>query len=64
MNKIEIAIIAESARLGDSKSSTPFTFADWSNAVNFITYSSLPGRNDILINQLREKELLLRGVDV
>jgi len=55
--QIESAIIAESARWGDSKRSLPRTKADWLNAVNFITNQYLPGRNSIVLNQLISKEL-------
>ena len=57
-DQIEFAIIAESARWGDSKTSNPYTYADWNSAVNFITNSFLSNRNGILINQLIEKGLL------
>ncbi len=56
-NKIESAIIAESARWGDSKSETPRTKADWESAVNFLLNDFLPSRNSIVINQLKEKGL-------
>ena len=56
-SEIETAIIAESARWGDSKSTTPLTKANWTNAVNFILNSFLPSRNNIVIAQLKEKGL-------
>lgn len=55
--EIEYAIIAESARWGDSKISPPRTKVHWLNAVNFITNTYLPGRNSVVINQLINKQL-------
>ncbi len=62
-NTIEYAIIAESARWGDSKSFTPYTYADWNNAVNYIFTEFLPNRKNIVIGQLINKGLL-PGVSV
>lgn len=56
-SEIETAIIAESARWGDSKSDTPLTKANWTNAVNFILTSFLPSRNSVVLDQLEEKGL-------
>jgi CotH kinase protein/Lamin Tail Domain/Secretion system C-terminal sorting domain/Fn3 associated/Chitobiase/beta-hexosaminidase C-terminal domain len=56
-DQIQSAIVAESARWGDSKSNTPLTKANWTNAVNFIFNSYLPPRNNIVLNQLKSKNL-------
>ena len=49
---IDQAIIAESARWGDSKRDDPRTLADWLNAVNGVR-SYLTSRPGILLEQLR-----------
>ena len=56
-SEIETAIIAESARWGDSKSTTPLTKANWTSAVNFVLNGFLPTRIDVVIEQLQEKGL-------
>jgi CotH protein/lamin tail-like protein/concanavalin A-like lectin/glucanase superfamily protein/chitobiase/beta-hexosaminidase-like protein len=61
--QVEMAIIAESARWGDSKVSTPFTKADWEMEIEDVAYSSdnpadpyhIPARTDLLISQLQAK---------
>ena len=53
--QIETAIIAESARWGDSKRSTPFTKADWENAVNWIINTYVSTRTNVVLGQLRNK---------
>jgi concanavalin A-like lectin/glucanase superfamily protein/CotH protein/lamin tail-like protein/chitobiase/beta-hexosaminidase-like protein/Fn3 domain-containing protein len=61
--QIEMAIIAESARWGDSKVSSPYTKAHWEAEVNKVLYSSgdpmnpyyIPARTDLVVNQLRSK---------
>ncbi len=55
--QIETAIIAESARWGDSKREEPFTKTDWNNAVDFILNTFLPNRNSIVLEQLINKDL-------
>ncbi|MBE0534043.1 MAG: lamin tail domain-containing protein, partial [Phycisphaerae bacterium] len=50
--EIDLAIIAESARWGDSKQSYPFTKAHWQAAVNSIVNNYLPYRTERVINQL------------
>lgn len=56
-NEIETAIIAESARWGDSKTTRPFTKEDWNNEINFILNSYLPLRNNVVLSQLINKGL-------
>ncbi|MFH1719707.1 MAG: lamin tail domain-containing protein, partial [Planctomycetota bacterium] len=52
--QIELAIIAESARWGDSKRSTPFTRDDhWRPEVNRILYDYLPSRTNVVLNQFK-----------
>ncbi|MCP5522541.1 MAG: lamin tail domain-containing protein [Verrucomicrobiales bacterium] len=55
--QIEQAVIAESARWGDAKRSTPLTQDDWRNTVNDIRNNYLPRRTDIVLNQLRARNL-------
>ncbi|MBN1647962.1 MAG: CotH kinase family protein [Spirochaetales bacterium] len=52
--QLETAIIAESARWGDSKYSRPRTKTDWKNAVDDIVENYFPYRTDIVIKQLRD----------
>lgn len=54
-NTIQTAIIAESARWGDSKVSTPRTKADWTTAVNEVINSIMPGRTARVLQQLRDR---------
>lgn len=49
--QIENAIIAESARWGDAKRSTPFTKTNWDNAINTIR-NWFDGEQQRLVNQL------------
>ena len=56
--EINMAIIAESARWGDSKSSSPLTKANWSTAVNDVVNLFIKPRTDILIGQLKTAGLL------
>jgi len=55
--EIESAIIAESARWGDSKVATPFTKDTWQTALNDLLTSWFPQRNDIVLSQLRTTTL-------
>ena len=50
--QIDKAIIAESARWGDTKSAVPKNRNDWVNNVNMIT-NWMTGRNAVVLNQLR-----------
>jgi hypothetical protein len=52
--QIEVAMIAESARWGDSRVSQPFTQADWQNEVDWIVASYLPSRTDVLLDQFKQ----------
>ena len=59
-NEIQQAIIAESARWGDSKRApgeAPLTKADWLNVLDNIVNNFIPPRNNILLQQLREAVL-------
>jgi hypothetical protein len=60
-SQIETAIIAESARWGDSQITPARTKADWTSAVNYITQTYLPARNNVVLNQLINKGLFLRN---
>jgi len=54
--QIELAIIAESARWGDSKVYQPRTYhKDWLPAVNFLINDYAPIRTDMVINQFKAK---------
>jgi len=54
--QIDLAIIAESARWGDAKRSTPFTKDNhWLPAVNWIIDNYFPFRTEIVLNQLKSK---------
>ncbi|HDR67553.1 MAG TPA: T9SS type A sorting domain-containing protein, partial [Bacteroidaceae bacterium] len=53
--QIDLAIIAESARWGDSKREPAFTRNDWLNAVKYIIDDFLPNRTNVVLNQLRSK---------
>jgi len=51
--QIEMAIIAESARWGDSKRSSPYTKQHWENEVNRIVEDYLPTRAQVVLGQFR-----------
>ncbi len=51
-NEIQRAIIAESARWGDSKRATPFTRTDWINAITPV-WSYINGRTATVVGQLQ-----------
>jgi hypothetical protein len=54
--QLDPAIVAESARWGDSKRGTPYTRDDdWLPAVNWILDSWIPFRNDIALGQFINK---------
>ncbi len=55
-NQIDLAIIAESARWGDSKTGTPLTRnAHWLPAVNWILNQYFPTRTATVLNQFKTK---------
>jgi PKD repeat protein len=54
-NQIDSAIIAESARWGDAKSTTALTRANWVTAINYVTDTFFPARTAAFISQLRAK---------
>ena len=56
-NQIQLPVIAESARWGDSKRQPPLTQADWFTAVRNVQTSFLQTRTATLISQLRAKSL-------
>jgi hypothetical protein len=51
INEIEIAIIGESARWGDTRGTT-FTKDDWKNQINDLYNNYFPYRTDIVLQQL------------
>jgi hypothetical protein len=52
-DQIDLAIIAESARWGDAKRSTPRTKEDWEGQNNYMVNTFFPARTQIVINQMR-----------
>jgi hypothetical protein len=56
-NQVDPAIIAEAARWGDSKVTTPFNKANWQNEISWLTNTYLAIRNDMVLNQLRNDGL-------
>ena len=50
--EFDLAIIAESARWGDSKRSTPYTKSHWQSAINSVN-DFIDNRVPVVINQLR-----------
>jgi hypothetical protein len=54
--QIDLAIIAESARWGDSKHEPAYTRDNgWIQAVNYIIDDFLPNRTNVVLNQLKSK---------
>src|SRR5205085_12199695 len=51
--QIDRAVVAESARWGDSKTATPLTRANWLAACNNVRTGYIPNRTTNLISQLR-----------
>ena len=52
-DQIDLAIIAESARWGDSKTHPPRTKDDWEGQNNYMVNTFFPARTQIVINQMR-----------
>jgi hypothetical protein len=52
ISEVEPAIIAESARWGDSKRSTPLNKSDWQLEINWLLNTYVPTRTSTVINQL------------
>ena len=57
--EIDQAIIAESARWGDAKQTSPLLRQDWLGAINNLR-SFVNNRNDSFLNQLRNTNLVLK----
>ncbi len=58
-NQLYLPVVAESARWGDSKQSTPLTRdTHWLAAANRVLNTYLPARGGIVLNQLRGPSLL------
>ena len=51
--EIDRAVVAESARWGDAKRSSPLTRNNWVSAVNSVLNNFFPQRTQIVLNQLR-----------
>lgn len=61
--QISTAMVAESARWGDSKREPPFTRdVHWVNERNRVTNSWMPGRHTVILNQFRADGLYPRVV--
>ena len=54
---VERAMVAESARWGDTHHATPLTLNEWYNERNWILGTYLPQRTDIVIQQFRAANL-------
>ncbi len=52
-NQLDLPIIAESARWGDSKVANPYTQATWRNAFRNVVNGFIGGRSGVVVNQLR-----------
>jgi hypothetical protein len=55
--QIDMAIIAESARWGDSMTDPPRTKTDWQNAINNEVNNFFPTRDGVIVSQLRNTTL-------
>ena len=53
VSQIELAIVAESARWGDSQTNPPRTKNDWLGQVNYMVDTYFPQRTQLVINQMR-----------
>ncbi|MHC4643040.1 MAG: FN3 associated domain-containing protein, partial [Planctomycetota bacterium] len=56
-DQIDMPIIAESARWGDSKREPPRTKDDWEGQNNYMVNTFFPGRTQIVINQMRSVDM-------
>ena len=56
-DEVELAIIAESARWGDTARSTPYTLADWSSKRDNVLGTYMPQRPAIVLGQLKSAGL-------
>jgi hypothetical protein len=52
VDEVEPAIIAEAARWGDMRVSTPFNKTDWQNEINWIVNTYFPTRGNTVYSQL------------
>jgi len=57
LDEIEQAIVCESARWGDTYTSTPYTWDDWARERDRLLGSYFPGRTNTVLNQLRSRGL-------
>lgn len=55
--QIDLAIIAESARWGDAKRSSPFTWDHWQGQNDTMVNDYFPNRTPIVINQMRSVDM-------
>ena len=57
IDQIDLAIIAESARWGDTHRAVPYTKEDWLAELSRITDGHIPERTQVLVEQLQNAEL-------
>ena len=62
INQIDLAIIAESARWGDTWREQPYTKNDWEQAVDYLVDTYLPNRTQVVIDQLRNASIFDQAV--
>lgn len=58
--KIDLAVVAESARWGDAKRAVPLGRANFLNALDNLEQNYFPQRSNIVINQFRNTQLVLK----
>ncbi len=56
-DEIDRAVVAESARWGDAKRTTPLTRDNWLSSINTVLNNYLPQRTDRVLSQLRTRGL-------
>ncbi|WP_425397866.1 LamG-like jellyroll fold domain-containing protein [Aeoliella sp.] len=57
VEQVESAIIAESARWGDAKRTTPYNKSDWDNEVEWLLETYFPNRHAVVVDQLQQDGL-------
>ncbi|MBN2535739.1 MAG: CotH kinase family protein [Spirochaetales bacterium] len=57
VDELDLAMIAESARWGDSQTNVPCTKKDWQKEIDYLLKEYIPKRRDIVIHQLKEKKM-------
>ncbi len=57
MGEIDRALVGESARWGDNRVSTPYTYSDWLDTQNDLLDNYFPQRTAVVVEQLRNRNL-------